>query len=109
VGAVRHLVTGRGVSISERLDDMYEKSGSLQLTIIEPLPWGMLSYTAQAQLEDVNGDSCRLTWCGTFELPESGPAADELATLLKKSSAQMFKGIKNEVIDPDGMRKRGIR
>jgi hypothetical protein len=102
VGAVRHLVTGRGVSISERLDEMYEKSGSLQLTIIEPLPWGMLSYTAQAQLEDVNGDSCQLTWCGTFELPESGPAADELAALLKKSYSMMFKGIRNEVIRMTG-------
>jgi hypothetical protein len=102
VGAIRHLITGRGVAISERLDDMDEKSGSLQLTIIEPLPWGMLSYTAQAQLEDVNGDSCRLSWCGTFELPESGPAVDELAALLKKSYSMMFKGIRTEVIRMTG-------
>lgn len=104
VGAVRHLVTGRGVAISERLDNMDEKSGSLQLTIIEPLPWGMLSYTAQAQLEDVNGGSCRLSWCGTFELPERGPAADKLAALLKKSYAKMFKGIRGEVARMTGVK-----
>jgi len=97
VGAVRHLVTGRGVTISERLDGLDEKSGRLQLTIIEPLPWGMLSYTAMAQLDDVNGDSCRLTWCGTFESLESGSTANELAALFEKSYAKMFKGIRGEM------------
>lgn len=106
LGAVRHLITGRGVAISERLDEIDEQSGSLQLTIIKPLPWGMLSYTAQAQLEDINGDSCRLTWCGTFELPESGTAADELAALLKKTYAKMFKGIRGEVIRMTGWQKQ---
>lgn len=57
-GVVRHLVTGEGVAISERLDEMDEERGILKLSIIDPLPWGMLSYTAEAQLDHLGRDRC---------------------------------------------------
>jgi carbon monoxide dehydrogenase subunit G len=96
-GAVRHLVTGKGVPISEKLVAMDPQRGILLLSIIDPLPWGMLSYSARAQLEDVGEEYCRLSWCGTFELPAGGRQADELTALLKKSYATMFKGIVGEL------------
>ena len=69
-------------------------NGILRLSIIGLKPWGMLSYTAIAQLKET-GNHCHLNWCGTFELPDGGQQADELAKLLEKSYKTMFKGIKN--------------
>lgn len=96
-GAIRHLVTGQGVAISERLDQMDEDRGILHLSIIEPLPWDMLSYKARAELEHIDSERCRLSWCGSFELAQGGQAGDELAVLLKKSYLKMFQGIRNEL------------
>lgn len=96
-GAVRHLVTGKGVQISERLDAMDRSAGIVLLSIIDPLPWGMLTYTAKAQLEDAGEENCHLSWCGTFELPAGGRQAEELVILLKKSYATMFSGIRGEL------------
>lgn len=96
-GAIRHLVTGQGVSISERLDAADKERGLLCLSIIDPLPWNMLSYSAEAQLDDLDECSCRLTWCGTFELTESGSAAEKLAGLLNKSYIKMFEGIRAQL------------
>lgn len=104
VGAVRHLVTGRGVSISEKLVSMDRERGMLRLSIIGPQPWGMLSYTATAHLEET-GKHCCLNWCGTFELPEGGQQAEELAKLLEKSYKTMFKGINNHLMLLAGSRK----
>ena len=97
LGAIRHLVTGQGVKISERLDEIDAPGGRLNLSIIEPLPWGMLSYTARAQLDSSGNDQCRLGWRGTFELPAGGAAAAELAKLLKKSYIKMFEGIRSQL------------
>ncbi len=96
-GAIRHLVTGQGVTISERLDHMDEDRGILYLSIIDPLPWDMLSYKARAQLEYIDPAQCRLNWRGTFELAQGGQARDELAAVLKNSYVKMFQGIRNEL------------
>jgi hypothetical protein len=101
LGAIRHLVTGQGVKISERLDKIDEPGGLIHLSIIEPLPWNMLSYTARAKLDSTGNNQCRLDWRGTFELPESGPASDKLAKLLKKSYAKMFEGIRSQLSRSD--------
>jgi len=99
-GAVRHLVTLRGVAVSERLDEMDEQHGLLNLSIVEPMPWGMSTYSAQARLTEPQPGRCKLTWRGTFEMAESKTSPDELAVLLKKSYATMFKGIRNELSRP---------
>lgn len=101
-GAIRHLVTGQGVRISERLDSMNRQQGILRLSIIEPLPWGMLSYSAHAQLKAVDQERCRLDWCGTFELPGEGTQADQLAALLKRSYATLFQGIRQVLSKEQG-------
>lgn len=101
-GAVRHLVTLHGVNVAERLDEMDEERGLLNLSIIEPMPWGMSSYSAQARLSAPEPDRCKLTWRGTFEMADDTASADELAVLLKKSYARMFKGIRNELSRPRG-------
>jgi hypothetical protein len=56
----------------------------------------MLSYCAIAHLKKAE-DHCYLNWCGTFELPDGGQQANELAVLLAKSYRTMFKGIKNQL------------
>ena len=96
-GAIRHLVTGQGVVITERLDQMDEDSGILYLSMIDPLPWDMLSYKARSELEHIDPEQCRLSWCGSFELAQGGQACDELTALLKKSYVKMFQGIRNEL------------
>jgi hypothetical protein len=101
-GAVRHLVTGKGVHISERLDAMGRSAGIILLSIIDPLPWGMLTYTAKAQLEAAGEENCRLSWCGSFELAAGGRLADELVILLKKSYTTMFNGIRVELARKNG-------
>ena len=96
IGAVRHLVTGKGVHISERLDFADEQSGILELSIIEPLPWGMLSYFARGTVQPVSGQRCRLTWQGTFAVPESGSQSTRLAHMLKNLYGTMFVGIRRK-------------
>jgi hypothetical protein len=96
VGAIRHLVTGDGVHLSERLDAADERTGVLELSLLGQLPWGLLSYRARGELVGTSPDSCELTWRGTFETPESGAQTDRVARLLKKSYANMFLGIRLE-------------
>ena len=93
-GAIRHLVTGRGVRIAERLDVADEASGVLEFSLVDDLPWGLLSYHARGRVESVSDTRCRLTWQGTLEMPESGPEARRAGALLKKSYANMFLGIR---------------
>jgi hypothetical protein len=97
VGAVRHIVTREGVHIAERLDRADQQQGRLELSILDPLPWSMLSYTALAQLDEQGPDNCSLRWEGQFELLECGIEADALAEFLEKSYRQMFKGIRRQL------------
>jgi hypothetical protein len=96
-GAVRHLLTGKGVQLAERLDKADESSGVLELSLLDPLPWGLLSYRARGKLQSIAGDKSRLTWQGTLEMPEPGPESDYVARLLRKSYAKMFLGIRQVV------------
>jgi len=96
-GAVRYLVTGQGVSLSERLDLADEPSGVLELSLVGALPWGLLSYRARGKLDALPGNRCRLTWSGTPEMPQPGIEADRVVNLLKKSYAKMFLGIRRRV------------
>ncbi len=92
-GAIRHLVTGDGVHLSERLDKADDASGLLELSMVGPLPWGLLSYRAQGKLEGMSNNRSRLTWQGTLEMPESGPETEYVMKLLKASYVKMFQGI----------------
>jgi hypothetical protein len=96
VGAVRHLVTGKGVRLSERLDTLDRESGTLKLSLVNELPWGLLSYRARAELEAISESQCRLTWQGTLEMPACGPESETVTVLLKKSYENMFLGIRRE-------------
>jgi uncharacterized protein YndB with AHSA1/START domain len=96
IGAIRHLVTGKGVQISERLVGLDEKAGTLELAMVDTLPWGLLSYRASAGLVRISDNRCRLTWTGTFETADGGPRSNRIAMLLEKSYAKMFLGIRHE-------------
>jgi hypothetical protein len=96
-GAIRHLVTGNGVTLSERLDRADEQSGLLELSLVGPLPWGLLSYRARGKLDTLPENNCRLTWSSTLELPKAGNEADRVVSLLEKSYAKMFLGIRRTV------------
>jgi hypothetical protein len=97
VGAIRHLITGKGVELAERLDGADASSGVLELSLVDPLPWGLLSYRARGSLEDLGAGRCRLKWQGTLEMPERGRDLDSVRRLLQASYAKMFVGIKNVV------------
>lgn len=97
IGAIRHLVTGQGAEIAERLDGADESSGVLELSLVAPLPWGLLSYRARGKLESVSDVSCRLNWQGMMEMQEHGPECGRVAHLLRKSYAKMFEGIRRVV------------
>ena len=97
LGAVRHLVTGNGVQLAERLEKADESSGVLELSLLDPLPWGLLSYRARGKLESISDDKSRLTWQGMLEMPEPGPESDSVVRLLRKSYAKMFLGIRRVV------------
>lgn len=99
IGAIRHLRTPQGVHIAERLDAADRQRGTLDLSILEPLPWGMLSYSARGTASPVSGGGCSLTWRGTFELPAAGPEAEDLARLLKMLYTTMFTGIRQALGD----------
>jgi hypothetical protein len=94
LGAVRHLVTGQGARVAERLDAADEEAGILELTIVEPLPWGMLAYSARGRLEALGDDRCRLTWRGKFTVPDSGPEPETLSRFLLQAYRAMFDGIR---------------
>jgi hypothetical protein len=93
-GAIRYLVTGKNVELAERLDRADESSGILELSLVEPLPWGLLSYRARGKLDRVSSGHCRLTWQGTLEMPDNGPETEKVTNLLRKSYAKMFSGIR---------------
>ena len=93
-GAIRYLVTGKNVELAERLDRADESSGILELSLVEPLPWGLLSYRARGKLDRVSSGHCRLTWQGTLEMPDNGPETERVTKLLRKSYAKMFSGIR---------------
>ena len=97
VGSVRHLLTGKGIQVSERLDKADPTAGVLELSLVGPLPWGLLSYRARGKLETLARNSCRLVWTGTLEMPEKGTESDKTANLLKKSYANMFLGIRQQL------------
>jgi hypothetical protein len=97
LGAVRHLVTGEGVQLAERLEKADQLSGVLELSLMDPLPWGLLSYRARGKLDSVSEYRSRLTWQGMFEMPDQDPESDSVARLLRKSYAKMFLGIRNAV------------
>lgn len=94
VGAIRHIVTGKGVALSERLDAVNEPAGTLELSLVGALPWGLLSYRARGQVLGLSPNSCRLTWRGILETPESGIQAEQVAHLLGRSYANMFLGVR---------------
>jgi Polyketide cyclase / dehydrase and lipid transport len=96
-GAIRHIVTGQGTPLSERLDLADEATGVLELSLVGTLPWGLLSYRARGKLEALPGNRCRLTWSSTLEMPQPGNEADQIVKLLQKSYAKMFLGIKRTV------------
>jgi len=96
VGAVRHLISGEGVRLSEKLDALDEESGILDLSLVNELPWGLLSYRARGKIDSISENKCRLTWQGTFEMPANGPESARVANLLKKSYKTMFLGIRRE-------------
>lgn len=96
VGAIRHLRTASGAEISERLDALDEAAGTIDLSILEPLPWGLCWYRARATLLPVSPDRCRLTWRGTFAASEDANA-DRAVRLLGKSYAKLFLGLRREL------------
>jgi Polyketide cyclase / dehydrase and lipid transport len=96
-GAIRHLVTGKGIHLSERLDKADELSGVLELSLVGPLPWGLLSYRATGKLDSISDHRSRLTWQGTPEMPARGPESNQVVKLLRKSYRNMFLGIKRKV------------
>ena len=96
-GAIRHLVTGQGFPLSERLDHADEATGVLELSLVGTLPWGLLSYRARGKLDALPEHRCHLTWSSALEMPQAGIEADQIVTLLQKSYAKMFLGIKRRV------------
>lgn len=97
VGAIRHLVTGQGVPLSERLDAADEAAGTLDLSLVGQLPWGLLSYRARGQVLSLAPERCQLTWRGVFETPADGEQANRVERLLKQSYASMFRGVRCEM------------
>ena len=97
LGAIRHLVTLKGLEISERLDAANEAAGVLELSLLDPFPWGLLSYRARGKIDSLSDKRCRLTWQGTMEMPGRGSEFDRAANVLRKSYAKMFEGIRQVV------------
>jgi hypothetical protein len=97
IGAIRHIVTGKGVALSERLDAADEQAGVIELSLVGQLPWGLLSYRARGRVLGMPSNGCQLTWRGVFETPAGGAAADRVARLLEHSYASMFLGLRREL------------
>jgi hypothetical protein len=110
VGAIRYLTTAAGVELAERLDAADAATTSITLSLLPPLPWQLLSYSATGVIEALAADRCRLTWTGNPELPENSEQADRTARLLRRSYESMFSGLRRELeraseVD-DGKRNR---
>lgn len=99
-GQIRHLVTGLGVHLSERLDRADTEAGVLELSMIGPLPWDLISYHATGTVQHCAPGNSSLTWCGKAELAAAGAAADKLEKLLSVSYNRMFLGIR-QVVESD--------
>jgi hypothetical protein len=94
VGSVRHLTTAQGVHIAERLDAADPETGTLDLSIVAPLPWGMSSYSARGTVVPLGSERCRLTWTGTFELPGSDADRQRHAQFMRTLYSAMFQGLR---------------
>jgi hypothetical protein len=96
-GAIRHLTTGQGVELAERLDLLDEAGTRIALSLLPPLPWHLLAYSATGVIEPLGADTCRLTWTGAIEMPDDEPQAAKTSHLLRRSYETMFLGIRREV------------
>ncbi len=94
VGAVRHIVTGKGVDLWERLDAVDAASHTLELSLTGKLPWDLASYRARGQVVRTATDRCRLSWRGTYEMRAGGEPAERVERLLKRSYENMFMGLR---------------
>jgi hypothetical protein len=103
-GPIRHLVTGKGVALSERLDRSDAEAGVLQLSMIGQLPWNLLSYQATGTVKPGAPGNSSLTWSGKAELANAGDAADDLGKLLSVSYNKMFLGIR-QAVEPGSNKK----
>ncbi len=99
-GQIRHMVTGQGVQLSERLDRADTEAGVLELSMIGQLPWSLISYQATGTVQQCAPGNSSLTWCGKAELASAGTAADKLEKLLSASYSKMFLGIR-QVVESD--------
>ena len=97
VGAIRHLTTRQGIELAERLDSVDEAATIITLSLLPPLPWHLLSYSATGAIEALDAGACRLTWTGNLEMPEDARQADQTAGLLRRSYESMFLGIRREL------------
>ena len=67
-GMLRNIYNvGMSDCISERLEAIDVENRKLTLSIVGTLPAGLLSYQANAHLEALDRDKCRLTYVGSFE------------------------------------------
>lgn len=91
-GAVRIINAPGGARILERLDGADADNLILQLSIVDPLPDGLLYYKATGRIEPLDERSCRLVWASAFKAAD--PAGEETFekwfTLAVKS---MFEGL----------------
>ena len=97
VGAVRHLTTSAGVELAERLDAMDAAGTRITLSLLAPLPWQLLSYSATGVIDALAADRCQLTWTGNPELPDDAAEADRTVRLLRRSYQSMFLGLRHEL------------
>ena len=91
-GMLRNIYNvGMPNCISERLEAIDVENRKLKLSIVGALPAGLISYQANAHLEALDKDRCRLTYVGSFEAEpgREGEAEEFLITVY----TLMFSGL----------------
>lgn len=94
-GAVRHIRNSTGALLHERLDGADHAHRILHLSIIPPLPPGLLYYRATGIVRAEPAAArpeCRLEWMSAFAAtPDAAPLFD---TFLPQAVRDMFKGLR---------------
>jgi len=102
-GDVRHLTTGQGRAVAERLEYADPVAGEVVFSIVGPAPGRIGNYRATVHVERLDEARSRVSWTGRMDVPEGADPARIVAgfeasyRMLIESAAKAARGER-----PDG-------
>lgn len=95
-GAVRIITHSVGSKVGERLDGADHERKIITLSIVDPVPPGVIYYRATGRVHPIDARHCRLEWMSAYKTDDSA-GGKQFAAWLPAVVADMFKGLQGAV------------